>query len=128
MSKPSVDAQTRKKRAQKFGRWAEALVRAYLRLTGRRILAANFKTPVGEIDIVARRGGVVSFVEVKARADAATAAHAIGASQQNRIVRAAEYFLLQNPHLQTCTLSFDVALVSGPLTLRYQADAWRPKA
>lgn len=127
MSKPSVDDKTRKKRAQKRGRWAEALARLYLRATGRRILAANFKTPVGEIDIIARRGDLISFVEVKARADTAAAAAAITATQQSRIARAAEYFLMQNPALQACDIRFDVALVSGPLTLSYQADAWRPQ-
>lgn len=126
MSKPSVDAKSHKKRAQKRGVWAERLTRLYLRASGRRILAANFKSPVGEIDIIARRGGLLCFVEVKARADAATAAAAIGAKQQQRIQRAAEYFLSQNPQLRTCDIRFDVALVSGPLTLQYLPDAWRP--
>lgn len=126
MSKPSVDANTRKKHAQKRGLWAERLTRLYLRATGRRILAANFTTPVGEIDIIARRGDLISFVEVKARHNAATAAAAITTRQQHRIERAAEYFLMQNPTLQGCAIRFDVALVSGLFVLRYQADAWRP--
>lgn len=130
MSKPSVDGKTRKmharKRAQKRGRWAEWLARWYLRATGRRVLAANFKTPVGEIDIIARRANLICFVEVKARADVATAAGSISATQQGRIARAAEYFLMQNPTLQACDIRFDVALVSGPLRLHYIPDAWRP--
>ena len=131
MSKPSVDSKTHKKRArkraQKRGIWAEWLARMYLRATGQRILAANFKTPVGEIDIIARRGGLIAFVEVKARADAASAAAAISAHQQRRIQRAAEYFLMQHPALQRHDIRFDVALVSGPFTLKYLPDAWRPQ-
>ncbi|MCR4377820.1 MAG: YraN family protein [Rhodospirillales bacterium] len=127
MSKPSDDrkpAENHKKRAQRRGLWAEGLARLYLRLHGRRILAHNFKTPVGEIDIIARRGNLISFVEVKARKDAATAALAIHAHQQGRIIRAAQVFLLQNPALGHCDIRFDVALVSGPLSLTYMADAW----
>ena len=130
VSKPSVDTKRnkspKKQRSQKLGRWAEGLVRWYLRATGRRIVATNCKTPVGEIDIIAKRGNLLSFIEVKARGDEASAAHAISQHQQRRIERAAAYFLTQNPALQSCDVRFDVALVYGPLRLRYMADAWRP--
>jgi len=126
MSKPCDEQQRHKKRAQRRGLWAEAMARLYLRMTGRRILASNLKTPVGEIDIIARRANVLFFVEVKARRELDTAAHAIRPAQQQRIQRAAEYFLMQHPALRTCDVQFDVALVSGVFTLRYQADAWRP--
>lgn len=126
MSKLSVEVTNQKKRAQKRGLWAEWLARMYLRARGYRILAANCKTPVGEIDIIARKGGVIAFVEVKARANAATAAAAIGGRQQGRIQRAAQYFLMQNPALQTCDIRFDVALVSGPFKIQHLVDAWRP--
>lgn len=130
MSKPSVDLNAHKsrakKRAQKRGRWAEWLARLYLRVHGRRILAANCKTPVGEIDIIAKRGNLIVFVEVKARTDVDAAAWSIGANQKQRIQRAAEYFLMQRPMLQACDIRFDVALVSGVLSLKYISDAWRP--
>lgn len=128
MSKPSDDRiprEIRKKRAQKRGLWAEGLTRLYLYATGRRILAKNFKTPVGEIDIIARRGNVLSFIEVKARDDVAQAAEAVQAPQQERIQRAAQLFLQHHPALQSCDIRFDVALVTGPLSLTYMADAWR---
>lgn len=130
MSKPSVDLNAHKsrakKRAQKRGRWAEWLARLYLRVHGRRILAANCKTPVGEIDIIAKRGNLIVFVEVKARTDVDAAAWSIGANQKQRIQRAAEYFLMQRPMLQACDIRFDVALVSGVLSLKYISDAWQP--
>jgi putative endonuclease len=134
MSKPSVDANSQKKSvkimarvlAQRRGQWAEFLARAYLRVTGRRILAKNFKTPVGEIDIIAREGGLVCFIEVKARTTKSAAAEAISATQKRRIQRAAELFLNRNPNLRACDVRFDVALVSGPLSITYLRDAWRP--
>lgn len=130
MSKPSVDQITHKsrakKRAQKRGRWAELLARLYLRAHAKRILAANCKTPVGEIDIIAKRGNLIVFVEVKARRDVDTAAWSIGSHQKQRIQRAAEYFLMQRPMLQTCDVRFDVALVSGAFSLKYIPDAWQP--
>jgi putative endonuclease len=112
-------------RAQRRGRWAEALARLYLRVTGWRILGANIKSPVGEIDIIAKRGNLIAFIEVKTRASAAAAGAAIGPAQQRRIARAAEAFLGQRPNLQNCDIRFDAILISGPLTLRHHPDAWR---
>ena len=57
-----------RQRAFRAGRAAETLCCWALRLKGYRILARNWKTPVGEADIVARRGRVLAFIEVKARA------------------------------------------------------------
>jgi putative endonuclease len=56
---------------------------------GYRILARRWRSPAGEIDLVARRRGIVAFVEVKARQDAASALAAIGLAQRRRIERAA---------------------------------------
>lgn len=126
MSKPPDHSKARKKRAQKHGRWAEGLTRVYLMAHGHRILAANYKTKVGEVDLIARRGNVISFVEVKARATKARAAEAVTPRQQSRIQRAAEYFLTTKPHLQTCDIRFDVALVTGTFRVELVRDAWRP--
>ncbi|MBL4615800.1 MAG: YraN family protein [Magnetovibrio sp.] len=115
-----------RQQAQRRGRWAETLSALYLRLTGHRVLARNYKTPVGEIDLIAKRAGVVSFIEVKARANIAQACDAITAKQRARIQRAAELFLIQNPSLQRCDVRFDVCLVTSRLRLRLLRDAWRP--
>ena len=131
MSKPSdhtkpTQAQTTKVRAQKRGRWAESLTALYLRLTGHRVLARNYKAKVGEIDLIARRGRMLSFIEVKARSDAAEAAEAITVRQRQRIQRAAEWFLTHHPALQACDVRFDVCLVTSPFRLTMMRDAWRP--
>jgi len=130
MSKPSDHTKsshpkTSKVRAQKRGRWAESLTALYLRLTAHQVMARNYKTQVGEIDLIAQRANTLSFIEVKARAHATQAAEAISAKQRRRIQRAAEWFLMQNPALQTCDIRFDVALVTGPFRLTMIRDAWR---
>ncbi|WP_207436442.1 YraN family protein, partial [Sabulibacter ruber] len=84
-------------RAEDYGRYAEALCRLSLRLRGYRILAQRLRTPMGEIDIVARRGATLAIVEVKARADWDRANEAVGARQRGRLARAAHAWLAANP-------------------------------
>jgi putative endonuclease len=98
-------------RAVRTGRWAEALCVWALRLKGYRILLRDFRTPVGEVDIVARRGRTLAVVEVKARATIADAANALGAKQRERITRAAEYLQATLPDARNTEVRFDVMLV-----------------
>ncbi|HVV93535.1 MAG TPA: YraN family protein [Hyphomicrobiales bacterium] len=93
------------------GLGAEGLAALWLRLKGYRVLARRFATPVGEIDLVVRRGGTVAFVEVKARPSVEEALYALQPRQQARIVRAAEAFLARHPALAQGNLRFDVILV-----------------
>ena len=72
------------------GRRGEALAAWYLLLKGWRILAKRVKTPRGEIDLIARRGNVVAFVEVKWRASGAELDHSIDAYRLRRVLAAAE--------------------------------------
>jgi len=72
------------------GRRGEALAAWYLRLKGWRIVAKRVKTPRGEIDLIARRGKVVAFVEVKWRASAPELDHSIDAYRLRRVLAAAE--------------------------------------
>lgn len=126
MSKQSDQAKTRKIQAWKRGRAAETIACFYLRLTGHHILGRNVKTPFGEIDVIARRGAIVCFVEVKARHTVADAARAIALRQQGRIARASQYVLATRPALATCRCRYDVALFSSAWRFRYLRDAWRP--
>jgi putative endonuclease len=79
--------------AERGGRRAERLAAWWLRLKGWRILAIRARTPVGEVDLVARRGRILAFVEVKARATRAEAAIALDDYRLRRVARAAEALL-----------------------------------
>lgn len=76
--------------AEKRGRGAETLACWWLRLRGWRILARRARVPGGEVDIVARRGKILAFVEVKARATTEAAAMSLDAWRLRRVVTAAE--------------------------------------
>ncbi|HVQ08402.1 MAG TPA: YraN family protein [Allosphingosinicella sp.] len=82
-----------RQRAERGGRRAERLAAWWLRLRGWRILAVRARTPVGEIDIVARRGRTLAFVEVKARATESEADWALDEHRLRRVMRAAEALL-----------------------------------
>jgi len=108
----SDDTATAERRAAfRYGLSAESRAAAYLIAKGYRIVARRFKSPGGEIDIVARRRGVLVFVEVKARGRYDDAAEAVTARQQRRIVAAAEYWLAAHPDDASGDIRFDAVLV-----------------
>jgi putative endonuclease len=76
--------------AERGGRRAETLAAWWLRLKGWTILARRVRTPVGEVDLVARRGKTLAFVEVKARPNAAQADVALDEWRLRRVAAAAE--------------------------------------
>lgn len=80
---------------------------------GYRILGRRFRAGAGEIDIVARKGGTVAFVEVKARADADAALAAVDARTRRRIAAAGRVWLARHPRYAAFTLRYDVILVAG---------------
>lgn len=116
----------RRRRAWLRGRRGEVLAACWLCLKGYRLLARNFRSGAGEIDLIARRGATLAMVEVKTRDDLASASEALGARQRTRIVRAAEAFLQQRPHLAQLSIRFDVILVAPRRLPRHLLDAWRP--
>ncbi len=80
----------KRRKAERGGRRAEWVAAWWLRLRGWHILAMRARTPVGEVDLVARRGKVLAFIEVKARASAAQAELALDDYRLRRVIRAAE--------------------------------------
>ena len=104
---------------------AENFAALLLRLKGYRILARRYKTPVGEIDLIARRGRTIAFVEVKARQTMDEALAAVTPAMQARITRAAGYFLAGNPALAQLTLRFDLMAVRPPFYCRHLDNAWQ---
>lgn len=115
----------RRQAAYARGRGAERWAAWWLRLKGFRILAQGFRVPQGEVDLIARRGDLVVFVEVKRRHALDSAAAAIGGRQRERIRRAAEAFLQRHPPLAGCRLRFDAVLLTPRRPPRHLADAWR---
>src|SRR5438552_18642096 len=98
--------------AFRTGLSAESRAAAYLMAKGYRILAKRFRTPHGEIDIVARRRNLVAFVEVKARASLGEAAFAVTPRQQARIINAAQAWLVAHPEHAEFELRFDAILIA----------------
>jgi putative endonuclease len=119
-----------RQKAHRLGHGAEWRAVWRLRLAGYSILARRYRTRLGEIDIVARRGGVLAFIEVKARADMVTAADALGDRQFGRVSRAASLFLARHPRYADSSVRFDAVLVSGSpwrrLWPHHLPDVWRP--
>ena len=91
---------------------AESKASAYLIAKGYRILARRFRTPHGEIDIVARKRSLIAFVEVKARDSLDDAAYAVTPRQQARITNAAQGWLMTHPEHAEFDMRFDVILIA----------------
>ena len=79
-----------RQKAERGGRRAERLAAWWLRLKGWRILAIRARTPVGEVDLIARRGRTLAFIEVKARGTELAAGMALDEWRLRRVAAAAE--------------------------------------
>ena len=90
---------------------AESRAAAYLMAKGYRILAKRFRTPYGEIDLVARKRNLLVFIEVKARASLDEAAYAVTPRQQQRI-NAAQGWLMAHPEHAEFDMRFDAMLIA----------------
>lgn len=86
-------ATDKKKKAYKWGHYAEFFSALYLMIKGYTILERRYKTPVGEIDLIACKKGVTIFCEVKARKDYDSAAYSLSERQKSRIRSAAEFYM-----------------------------------
>ncbi len=112
-----------RRRAEQAGRIGETAAAWWLRLKGWRILARRVRTPAGEVDLVARRGTLVAFVEVKRRATAAELDFAIDRRRLARVAAAAEFlaprFLEAGDDMRV-----DVVLIAPGRALRHIENAW----
>ena len=107
---------------------AESRACVYLIAKGYRILPRRFKTPYGEIDIVARRRGLLAFVEVKARATLDDAAYSVTPQQQARIVNAAQVWLAAHDEHANFDMRFDVILIAPKSLPRHLMAAFDASA
>lgn len=112
-----------RKRAEQRGRNGETLAAWWLRLHGWRILAVRVKTPRGEVDLVARRGRAVAFVEVKRRATAAELDFAIDAYRLRRVAAAAEAVAARFVRPQD-SQQIDVVLIAPGVWPRHLKNVW----
>lgn len=107
------------------GRRGESAALWWLRLKGYRILAQDFRSPAGEIDVVARRGATLAIIEVKARDSVAAAVEAILPRQRDRIFNAARLFVARHPRHGACAIRFDIMLVTPGRWPRHIVNAWQ---
>jgi putative endonuclease len=110
--------------AERAGRRGEFWAGLLLRLKGYRILARRVKTPVGEIDLIARRGGLTVFVEVKARGFSHEEGAALGAVDRRRIGRAAQFWLARHPAAAAGDCRFDVIFLAPFAPPRHIVNAF----
>lgn len=117
---------------EEAGRKAEARVARYLRLRGYKVLAERFKTPEGEVDIIAAKGKVIACIEVKQRTTQSGIDEAMDWRTEQRIMAAAEIWVEQNfdslpPDFE---LRFDLATIIGAVTplcrVTHLKHAFRP--
>ena len=110
--------------AERRGRRAESIAAWWLRLHGYRIIARRVRTHVGEIDLVARRGGTLAFIEVKARDRLDNALAALHPAALARVARAAN--ALTDRYGRGCTtVRIDAVLIVRGHWPRHYRGVWR---
>lgn len=121
-----------KQKTYQRGLHAETVAVWFLRLKGYKILVRRYKTKVGEIDIIARRGNKIIFTEVKARPSIDIALESITPSMRRRIEKTALTYMAQND-INNCDVQFDVIavlpfnwhnLAKGRLFIHHLDKAW----
>lgn len=103
-----------RERALRRGREAESVAASYLAGRGLSIVARNYRTRLGEVDLVARDGATLVFVEVRARSGNAFggAAGSVDRAKQRRVIAAARHYLGRLHAEPACR--FDVLVIQGP--------------
>lgn len=121
---------SKKQKAYRWGLAAEWLSILLLVLKGYRILARRYKCKSGEIDLIARKGNMICFIEVKARSNRYDALNALSWHQQQRIIKTAEWYLARNiydknedAHDFSCR--FDLMAVEPWRLPTHVKDAWQ---
>jgi putative endonuclease len=112
--------------AERRGRRAETMAALWLNAKGYRVLARGWRTPQGEVDLIARRGQIVVAIEVKRRAGVDQGVEAVGPRQRRRIARAAMAFLARLPDAPRLSLRFDVMVVVPWRVPYHIVGAWEP--
>lgn len=111
-------------RAERSGRLAETLAAWAYRFRGFEILDRRFKAAGGEIDLVARKGALLVFVEVKRRAEIDAALFAVTYKNRRRLEQAVRSWLAKHPRLAQSDMRYDIAAVAG-WRVKIAEAAWR---
>lgn len=119
-----TDAADKRVRAERAGRRAETLAAFAYRLKGFEILDRRFRAAGGEIDLVARKGPLLVFAEVKRRADVDAAIFAVTFRNRRRMEAAVKSWLARHPRLARSDVRYDIAAVTG-WRVEIAAGAWR---
>lgn len=109
--------------AERRGRKGETIAAWWLRLHGWRIIAVRARTPVGEVDLIARRGGILAFIEVKTRATPAELDLAIDRRRLTRVAAAAEYLAPRHARPRD-DIRIDVILLCPKRLPRHLINVW----
>lgn len=112
-----------REKAERRGRIAEWLTMFYLMAKGYRILGHRCRTPFGEVDVAAWKGGVLVIIEVKARRTYDDGAYAVTPTAQQRIARAAQA-LAGRWRLQAAPIRFDLVVVGASWLPMHERGAW----
>ncbi len=102
---------TSRRRAFRKGHRGEWIAAVALMLKGYRIVARRYRTKLGEIDLIARRGDLVAMVEVKARPSLIEAMEAVSYTAEHRIEAAADMWLSRQPDFARLSVRFDLVAV-----------------
>nr|WP_304655452.1 YraN family protein [Neorhizobium galegae] len=113
-----------RQKAQRWGHVSEYLAALYLLVKGYRVLAIRYRTRLGEIDLIVRKGDLVAFVEVKARIAEQEAIDAVGYATQNRIRAASDVWLSKRQDAARLSRRYDVIAVLPGRLPRHFANAF----
>jgi len=109
-----------------MGRAAEWLASGLLMLKGYRVLARRARTPFGEIDLIAKRGRRIAFVEVKFRPSLSAAETSVRPGQAGRIAKASEHWLWRHSDLRSHEIGLDCIYVAPWRLPRHAYNALQP--
>lgn len=115
-----------RQQAEARGRRAETLAALFLQMKFYRILDRRVKTPVGEVDLIAQRGGVLAFIEVKQRNSLELCQSAVPPQAWQRISAAGASWAARHSSLAQLDWRYDlIGVIPGRLPLHLR-DFWRP--
>lgn len=113
-----------KKQAYIFGIIAEIIALVFLKIKFYKIVECRYRSHAGEIDIIAKRGKYIVFIEVKARKNSSHIFDVLSSKQQLRIRNSAEFFLSRNKKFQNLQPRFDLITISPKHGLTHLKNGW----